>query len=623
MSAGPTISPQKILAASQGDSASLLEVLNQICQVSVQQQTVTGTTATGTTAGQPNPSARRPAQATGTVSLLNGSYIVQLVNPGGKSALSNLQAAQAAKNATSATPLQPVTPIYHQIRVSTSRAFNVNSNTQTFGGDTGSTQIYWTLTGLGTGNWYFQFRSSYDGVNWNTWKNTNGGQGSSIEEVTVEDEGNTVWAVFSLPGKETMGVGEGYLSDQEAFGLPTGLYSSGMAAIAGPNGFAVEPGQINCINECDVQLQAPTTGTGATGTLDYPPYVVMKYGGRGDPPPRYSGIANVFAIAYDPTGENNTVYSSPLTSAGYPDVSNDYSSSAGTWAVFTLPGGSQFAVGSGCGYSGDTIFTPAECPWIKAANMLSICSIQNSDVGDNGAHGINQCCLTGLTLTATYADYGSADNVWTGGATWLAVAWSPGHTPVSVTGGEFLVINLSDGNKIAFGAGSLLNAGASFSLPPGFSESQLMTIGIPGSFSGSGDNVLHAVSQCDISGTTAQLTYVDGSGNSWSGAVNWFAFAWANASTVSSGTAGIVVTISPNQAVLYTNGTLTFTAYVSGTPTQTVTWSVDGVAGGNSTVSTITSGGVYTAPDTQGPHYITAASTVNSLIVGGASVTVN
>ena len=126
MAAGPQISQQKILAASQGDSAALLEVLQQMAQVSTQQQAVTGTTPTSTPANQVSPAARIPAQATGSVSILGGSYIVQIVNPGGTSPLSQLQAAQQASTATSVTPLQPVTPIYHQIRVSTSPAFNVN-----------------------------------------------------------------------------------------------------------------------------------------------------------------------------------------------------------------------------------------------------------------------------------------------------------------------------------------------------------------------------------------------------------------------------------------------------------------------------------------------------------------
>ena len=206
----PTISNQKILAASRGNQ-DLYEVLKAVGVVSNQQQTVTGTTPTSApVAGQPNPAALVPPQATGSVSLLGSSYIVQIVNPGASNAISQLQAQQAAASATPLTPLQPVKAIYHQIRASTSPAFNVNSNTQTFGGNTGNAQVYWTLTGLGTGTWYFQFRSSYDGINFNTWKNANTGSalGGLIDEVTEENVGDANWALFALPGNMIAGIGE-------------------------------------------------------------------------------------------------------------------------------------------------------------------------------------------------------------------------------------------------------------------------------------------------------------------------------------------------------------------------------------------------------------------------------
>ena len=58
-------------------------------------QVATGTVPTGGTAGQPNKNAPVPPQATGIVSMLNGVYVVQIVNPGASSALSQIQAAQA------------------------------------------------------------------------------------------------------------------------------------------------------------------------------------------------------------------------------------------------------------------------------------------------------------------------------------------------------------------------------------------------------------------------------------------------------------------------------------------------------------------------------------------------
>ncbi len=57
-----------------------------------------------------------------------------------------------------------------------------------------------------------------------------------------------------------------------------------------------------------------------------------------------------------------------------------------------------------------------------------------------------------------------------------------------------------------------------------------------------------------------------------------------------------IVTISPASAVLFPKATQQFTAAVSGTATPSVTWSVNGVVGGNATVGTISATGLYTAP---------------------------
>jgi len=57
-----------------------------------------------------------------------------------------------------------------------------------------------------------------------------------------------------------------------------------------------------------------------------------------------------------------------------------------------------------------------------------------------------------------------------------------------------------------------------------------------------------------------------------------------------------VVIVSPPSAVLFPTQTQQFTATVDGTSTPAVTWSVDGVVGGNATLGTISSTGLYTAP---------------------------
>lgn len=85
---------------------------------------------------------------------------------------------------------------------------------------------------------------------------------------------------------------------------------------------------------------------------------------------------------------------------------------------------------------------------------------------------------------------------------------------------------------------------------------------------------------------------------------------------------GITVTVAPSGYSMPVSGTQQFTATVLGTSNTAVNWSVDGVAGGNSTVGTISSSGLYTAPATNGEHQITATSQANAAAEGTVFVQV-
>lgn len=84
----------------------------------------------------------------------------------------------------------------------------------------------------------------------------------------------------------------------------------------------------------------------------------------------------------------------------------------------------------------------------------------------------------------------------------------------------------------------------------------------------------------------------------------------------------ITVTISPTTATVAGSGTQQFSATVTGTTNTTVTWSVDGVNGGNTTVGTVSTGGLYTAPAAAGGHTVTATSVADPTKNASASVAV-
>ena len=86
----------------------------------------------------------------------------------------------------------------------------------------------------------------------------------------------------------------------------------------------------------------------------------------------------------------------------------------------------------------------------------------------------------------------------------------------------------------------------------------------------------------------------------------------------------ITVSVTPTAANVRAGAGQPFTASVSGTTNQSVTWSVNGVVGGNTTVGLITNTGVYTAPAVPtNPNTITitAASVADSGASGTSDVT--
>jgi len=84
----------------------------------------------------------------------------------------------------------------------------------------------------------------------------------------------------------------------------------------------------------------------------------------------------------------------------------------------------------------------------------------------------------------------------------------------------------------------------------------------------------------------------------------------------------VTVTISPTSATVKFGGTKQFTATVQNSTNQSVTWEVNGIVGGNSTVGTISSAGLYRAPRTAMTVTVTAVSVASPGASASAKVTV-
>lgn len=494
-------SPQKITAAA-GDNSQLREILQSLVQSQAYQQQAT---TTGT-------SASVPPQVQAIVTYLAGNYIVEITNPGAISPTSALQAAQNQQIATQSSNLQPVVSIFHQIRAATSPSFNISSNVTTFGGDTGSPQTYWTIGNLPAGQYYFQVRSTYDGVNWNIWKNANGGQtvNPSAPGVTIETANNSVWAMLTLPGKQLVGFGAGLVPNLGSFGVPQGLYSSALLAIAGLNGYAPQSSNLAhglVENELDIN---GTPGPGTVYPPDFPTILNQQYlDGSGN---TWSGSANIFGMAYDPLGSNFTVHTG----------------GDGTWIVFTLPGGSQIAFGNGPTLDGASITYPPDLPWIDTSRMVSMITPNQGTNPTTQAHGINESYLdSGSVVHCNFRDGGAS--VWGASATFFIVAWTPGLNTFSGAGGNWLVLKPNEGTNIAIGGGMIgptATPGVNrFDLPPGFNTANLLTCATPQNFIDTG-HPMAGVAECSAASSICSLLYTDTQGNGWTGDVNWLAIAW-------------------------------------------------------------------------------------------------
>jgi hypothetical protein len=84
--------------------------------------------------------------------------------------------------------------------------------------------------------------------------------------------------------------------------------------------------------------------------------------------------------------------------------------------------------------------------------------------------------------------------------------------------------------------------------------------------------------------------------------------------------AAVGVTVHPAKASLTLSEPQQYTATVVNTTNHSVVWSVDGVRGGNSTVGTISTAGLYHPPAKRSTHTITAMSVVQPSAVGSARV---
>jgi hypothetical protein len=318
---------------------------------------------------------------------------------------------------------------------------------------------------------------------------------------------------------------------------------------------------------------------------------------------------------------DGTTWGGDVNFAALSWMSSDKTSTSGslTWLELTLLGGETIVFGQGVLADGSTVVLPAG---YSTGNMFAVAYPHDSPQNWKNAQSVGAYVDSSHVVHFDYIDSGS--NMWHGNAAVLVFAWKNNMGTVTTetdSGANWMHCPLTNGTVFGVGCAKNLANGATFVLPSCAGEGSTLQPMV-GSSDGSIQSGHHAQgvgsAYLDAS-NVVHITFNDGSGNVWSGTADVFAL-FCEPSSASS--AGISVSVSPASMSIALNGTLQFTAYVSGTSTTTVTWSVDGVAGGNATVGTIDASGNYTAPGATGLHTITATSTVNTAAFASQGISV-
>jgi hypothetical protein len=303
-------------------------------------------------------------------------------------------------------------------------------------------------------------------------------------------------------------------------------------------------------------------------------------------------------------------------------LSSDVPTFDGTlnWLELTLAGGEKIIFGRGVVADGTTITLPAG--YTSAQAFAVAYPHDGVPTGGHNAHWVGAYVDSSLIVHLNYKD--GEGNVWHGNAAVMVFAWKNNistWTTQTLGGATWAQCPLTGG--LIFGVGCALGVadGATLDLPAAAGDGSTLQaiVGTSGWDYSASTGEAHGIyaSYLDAS-NVVHLQFGDGSGGIWSGAADVFALYLSPSSAVE-----VVVSVLPSSTSMNTGTQQQFSAIVANNANQSVTWSVDGVAGGSVTVGTIDSSGLYSSPNAAGTHTITATSVAAPTYSGSATVAVS
>lgn len=306
-------------------------------------------------------------------------------------------------------------------------------------------------------------------------------------------------------------------------GGATALSLAQQAQIAASQSLGSNPTQSNIFH----QVQA------ATSVLFDAPSGLMTYGGdTGNLQTQFiiGGLDPTKAwyfrlrTSYDGNIWNTWKLINPLATTVNPNATTLEPVAGGQWAGITLLGGQQVGFGIGQLANGLEIQT---ADGVLMANTIGVAA--PAGYGDTGfeVYGIAECDINALgVVTLTYTDNGA--HLWTGNANYLTFGWAVGAQNISeqktADGGEWVVLTLPGGSRIAIGSGKL-PYGATFDVPLGFTAANSMGVCTP-EVADLSSHPAYGVYQATVVAGVCSLQFADSTGHIWNSSANWFALAW-------------------------------------------------------------------------------------------------
>jgi hypothetical protein len=409
----------------------------------------------------------------------------------------------------------------------------------------------------------------------------------------------------------------GQLPSGQQFQLPsTGFTSTNLLSWASPAGANIAYHSARAVQICAVAVPATSTTAWVLGTDPITGRQTLKLVTT----PGVS-IPRQLTLIYN-DGEDGHSWTGDVNYAALSWLSSDVTTASNglTWLELTLPGGEVILFGTGVFADEAAIELPAG---YTTEQSFAVAYIHDMP----GPGNSNVMHLVGAYVDADFIVHlnccDGEGHIWHGNSSVLVFAWKNNKgtvTTQSLSGGNWMQCTLSTGQVFGVGCAKNVANGATLVLPPAAGDGSTLEamVGSSYGYNVAGSNHAQGVGSCYLDAENiVHITFQDGSSQIWSGQADVFALYCSSAAA-----APTLVTITPATASVAEGATQQFTATIANNANPNVTWSVDGIAGGNVTVGTISAAGLYTAPSAAGAHIIAATSVAVLTASGSAAVTV-